>query len=65
MERCNDVLELVQTTTHFKMLQLAADVGGAGGTNLDRLIVEIYVHFKKAIQNIKEFNLVSTLYCSL
>lgn len=60
MERCNDVLELVQTTTHFKMLQLAADIGGAGGTNLNSLVEEIYVHFEEAIENIRKFNLVST-----
>ena len=58
MERCNDVLELVQTTTHFKMLRLASEIGGAGGTNLNSLVEEIYAHFQEAIEKIREYNLV-------
>ena len=58
MERCNDVLELVQTTTHFKMLRLASEIGGAGGTNLNSLVEEIYGHFQEAIEKIREYNLV-------
>ena len=56
------MLELVQTTTHFKMLKLAAIVGGAGGRNLDSLVEEIYVNFEEGIRNIKESNLVSMFY---
>jgi hypothetical protein len=58
MERCNDVLELVQTTTHFKMLRLASEIGGAGGTNLNSLVEEIYGHFQEAIEKIRGYNLV-------
>lgn len=61
MERCNDVLELVQTTTHFKMLRLASEIGGAGGTNLNSLVEEIYSHFQEAIEKIQAYNLVSFL----
>ena len=59
MERCNDVLELVQTTTHFKMLRLASEIGGAGGTNLNSLVEEIYGHFQEAIEKMQGYNLVS------
>ena len=58
MERCNDVLELVQTTTHFKMLRLASEIGGAGGTNLNSLVEEIYGNFQEAIEKIQGYNLV-------
>ena len=59
MERCNDVLELVQSTTHFKMLRLASEIGGAGGTNLNSLVKEIYGSFLEAIEKMKGYNLVN------
>lgn len=62
MERCNDVLELVQTTTHFKMLRLASEIGGAGGTNLNSLVEEIYGNFQDAIEKIQKYNLVRKTY---
>ena len=49
MERCNDVLELVETTRHFRMLSYAAEVGGAGGQGLDALVREIHSKFEKAM----------------
>lgn len=54
MERCNDVLELVQTTRHFELLTCAAEVGGAGGDGLDCLVKEINEKFKHAVHSFKQ-----------
>lgn len=54
MERCNDVLELVETTRHFRMLSDAAEVGGAGGQGLDAMVREIHEQFEKAMLKFKE-----------
>ncbi|EDO43528.1 predicted protein [Nematostella vectensis] len=54
MERCNDVLELVQTTRHFELLTCAAEVGGAGGDSLDCLVREIHTKFNEAIVSFKQ-----------
>ncbi|XP_022099208.1 dynein beta chain, ciliary-like [Acanthaster planci] len=50
MERCNDLLELVQTTRHFNLLQMAAEVGGAGTKSLDALVREIHEEFSGAME---------------
>ena len=42
VERCNDLLDLVETTRHFHTLQEAAQVGGAGSRALDALITDIH-----------------------
>jgi len=42
VERCNDLLDLVETTRHFQTLQEAAQVGGAGTRALDALITDIH-----------------------
>ena len=42
VERCNDLLDLVETTHHFLTLQEAAKVGGAGSTPLDGHIADIH-----------------------
>ena len=49
MERCNDCLELVQTTQHFRLLADAAEVGGAGSRSLDALVREIHVRYSAAM----------------
>ena len=54
MERCNDVLELVQTTRHFKLLTCAAEVGGAGGNGLDGLVKEIHAKFCEAVGSFQQ-----------
>ncbi|XP_078672103.1 uncharacterized protein LOC144911712 isoform X1 [Branchiostoma floridae x Branchiostoma belcheri] len=51
MERCNDVLELVETTRHFRLLESAAEIGGAGGRSLDALVQEIHQNFAKAMDD--------------
>lgn len=61
MERCNDVLELVQTTRHFELLTCTAEVGGAGGDGLDCLVREIHGKFGHAIKSFKEITQVSKL----
>ncbi len=53
MERCNDVLELVETTRHFRMLRHAAEVGGAGGRGLDAMVREIHERFENAMVEFK------------
>lgn len=53
MERCNDVLELVETTRHFRMMRSAAEVGGAGGQGLDAMVREIHETFEKAMIEFK------------
>ncbi|EDV28901.1 uncharacterized protein TRIADDRAFT_18942 [Trichoplax adhaerens] len=45
MERCNDALELVQTSQHFRCLKSVVDVGGAGGSSLNALVEEIHIKF--------------------
>lgn len=50
--RCNDVLELVETTRHFRLLADAAEIGGAGSMSLDALVKEIHVKYTQAM---KEF----------
>lgn len=54
MERCNDVLELVQTTQHFEMLTCTAEVGGAGGNSLDTQVKEIHQKFLQAVQSFQQ-----------
>eukprot|EP00057_Strongylocentrotus_purpuratus_P006394 XP_011660868.1 PREDICTED: dynein beta chain, flagellar outer arm [Strongylocentrotus purpuratus] len=51
MERCNDLLELVQTTRHFNLLQKAAEVGGAGTKSLDALVREIHLEFTTSMDH--------------
>ncbi|XP_056010102.1 uncharacterized protein LOC125667097 [Ostrea edulis] len=50
MERCNDVLELVETTRHFRLLADAAEIGGAGSMSLDALVKEIHVKYTQAMR---------------
>ncbi|XP_020627063.1 dynein beta chain, flagellar outer arm-like isoform X2 [Orbicella faveolata] len=54
MERCNDVLELVQTTQHFEMLTCTAEVGGAGGNSLDSQVKEIHLKFLEAVRSFQQ-----------
>ena len=42
MERCNDLLELVQTTDHFRKLSDLADQGGTGSASLDALVADVF-----------------------
>ena len=48
--RCNDLLELVQTTRHFNLLQKTAEVGGAGTKGLDALVREIHEEFTSSME---------------
>ena len=50
--RCNDVLELAQTTSHFRLLAQATEVGGAGCQCLDSLVCEIYLKFSRAMEEL-------------
>lgn len=61
--RCNDVLELVQTTRHFRLLANTAEVGGAGSQSLDALVKEIdsryhdaMNHFFNSVKNVLEID---------
>lgn len=49
--RCNDVLELVETTRHFRLLADAAEIGGAGSMSLDALVKEIHVKYTQAMKD--------------
>ena len=49
--RCNDVLELVQTTRHFRLLADAAEVGGAGTQSLDALVKEIQTKYDNSMSD--------------
>ncbi|XP_070202269.1 uncharacterized protein [Littorina saxatilis] len=51
MERCNDVLELVETTRHFRLLAGAAEVGGAGSMSLDAMVKEIHQKYTQAMND--------------
>lgn len=63
LHRCNDVLELVQTTRHFRLLADTAAVGGAGSQSLDALVMEIdgryhdaMNHFFKTVKNVLDID---------
>ena len=60
MERCNDVLELVQTTQHFELLTCTAEVGGAGGNSLDSQVREIHLKFLEAVRSFQQMAHVRT-----
>ena len=49
--RCNDVLELVETTRHFRLLAGAAEIGGAGNMSLDALVKEIHEKYTQAMSD--------------
>ena len=51
IHRCNDVLELVQTTRHFRLLADAAEIGGAGSQSLDALVKEIHLNYVQAMEH--------------
>ncbi|XP_066552369.1 uncharacterized protein LOC136718518 [Amia ocellicauda] len=56
MERCNDVLELVQTIRHFQLLETAAEVGGTGTSGLDAMVREIQESYKRAMASFTSRN---------
>jgi dynein heavy chain len=49
MERCNDVLELVQTMRHFQIFAKTVSIGGADNKNMDILAHEIHDKYAVAI----------------
>jgi dynein heavy chain len=59
LPRCNDVLELVQTSRHFRLLADAAQIGGAGTAGLDSLVKEIHHKYTQSMQEF--FNQVSNV----
>ncbi|KAJ1184768.1 hypothetical protein NDU88_001571 [Pleurodeles waltl] len=42
MERCNDVLDLLETMKHFQVLETVVKIGGAGSPSLDARVEEIW-----------------------
>ncbi|XP_018424228.1 PREDICTED: dynein beta chain, flagellar outer arm-like [Nanorana parkeri] len=42
MERCNDVLDLVETMKHFEVLKAVTAIGGAGTSSLDAMVQDIW-----------------------
>ncbi|XP_053561397.1 uncharacterized protein LOC128652486 [Bombina bombina] len=42
MERCNDVLDLVETMRHFQVLKTVAAIGGAGTSSSDAMVKDIW-----------------------
>ncbi|KAH9514965.1 hypothetical protein Btru_021540, partial [Bulinus truncatus] len=61
MERCNDVLELVETTRHFRLLSGAAEIGGAGSPGLDSMVKELHNKYTVAMKDF--FSQVSNVLC--
>ena len=49
MERCNDVLELVEVSQQFKRIKFASNLGGAGEISLNSQIVDIVSEFDAAL----------------
>lgn len=45
------MLELVETTRHFRLLAGAAEVGGAGSMSLDAMVKEIHQKYTQAMQD--------------
>ncbi|XP_041092529.1 dynein beta chain, flagellar outer arm-like [Polyodon spathula] len=56
MERCNDVLELVETIRHFQLLETASEIGGAGTASLDAMVREIQDTYKRTIHTFTSQN---------
>ncbi|CAG5134626.1 unnamed protein product, partial [Candidula unifasciata] len=50
MERCNDVLELVETTGHFQLLADVIEAGGAGSASFDAMLNELHVQYSAAMK---------------
>ncbi|XP_018102433.1 dynein beta chain, flagellar outer arm [Xenopus laevis] len=48
MERCNDVLDLVDTMKHFQILKSVVAIGGAGTSSLDAMVQDIWESYRKA-----------------
>ncbi|KAM4702001.1 uncharacterized protein O3C94_002925 [Discoglossus pictus] len=51
MERCNDVLDLVETMKHFQVLKTVAAIGGAGASSSDAMVQEIWDMYCTAKEN--------------
>ncbi|XP_039611018.1 dynein beta chain, flagellar outer arm-like [Polypterus senegalus] len=49
MERCNDVLELVETIKHFQLLETVARIGGTGSDSQDAMVQEIHETYCRAM----------------
>lgn len=49
MERCNDVLELVEVTQQFNRIKKASNLGGAGDVALNSQIVDVVNEFDAAL----------------
>lgn len=54
MERCNDVLELVQTMRHFQILSKTVSIGGSDNINMDFLAQEIHAKYERAINEFQK-----------
>ena len=59
IERCNDVLDLVQTVQHFRQLRDAAQFGGLGTGSLDGLVRDVHDEFLKSAAEMEPFATVS------
>ncbi|XP_069470025.1 uncharacterized protein [Ambystoma mexicanum] len=47
MERCNDVLDLLETMKHFQILETVVQIGGAGSPSLDARVEEIWDTYRR------------------
>jgi dynein heavy chain len=54
MERCNDVLDLVQTMRHFQILSKTVSIGGSDNYTMDILAQEIHSKYVNAISEFQE-----------
>ena len=50
MERCNDVLELMEVSQQFKRIKFASNLDGAGEISLNSQIVDIVGDFDGALE---------------
>ena len=54
MERCNDVLELVQTMRHFRILSKTVALGGGSDNhNMDLISQQIHERYERALADFK------------
>lgn len=54
MERCNDILELVQTMRHFQILSHTVSIGGADDNSMNTLAQEVHLKYENALNEFKK-----------
>ena len=55
LERCNDVLELVEVSQQFERIKLAVNFGGAGDVNLNSQIHDLVIEFDSIFNTLQKF----------